>query len=109
MEIADRRIREGMQTFDEAIASRRLPVPTFELEFDTEVFYTVAADFLKLAALIIGDPAFLPPIRFTNACNPFVTTSSDTPMKSPTVLPAPDGAWAVLAGRCSRRAAGAGL
>jgi hypothetical protein len=58
MEIADRRVQEGTQAFAHAVGSHRWSAPGAELEFDAETFYTVAADFLKLAASIIRQPAF---------------------------------------------------
>jgi hypothetical protein len=58
IEIADRRVRQGTQAFATAVGSNRWSQPGAELEFDAETFYTVAADLLKLAALIIPDRAF---------------------------------------------------
>jgi hypothetical protein len=69
MEILDGRIRKdldevcSMFSFDGKPRSRPVDghiraLAVAELELDTETFYTVAADFLKLAALIMKDLRF---------------------------------------------------
>lgn len=82
MEIADRRIRSGIEAVEGSLAKGNLPAPTRELELDTETFYIVAAAFLKLAARIIGGKTFMDdPVykRIQSVRNQLITHAFERP------------------------------